>query len=196
MAIRRNEGNEGERSHMAIYEYLAASCEPISRRSDPCSVHGMLTDPFGTNQITHAIVGCAIRVHTVVGPGVFENIYSECLQQELIDAGLSFEVNRMAPVVYKGVRLKSKYYLDLLVEGLVPVELKSIEMLLAIHKKQLLSQLRLLNLPVGLLINFNVEHLVEGVRRVINSEYKPEAVAKVPSAGPEASTPPLRDQQN
>ena len=133
----------------------------------------MLTDPFGTNQITRAIVGCAIRVHDVVGPGVYENIYSECMQHELTAAGLSFSVNQMAPVVYKGVRLKSKYYLDLLVESVIAVELKSIEMLLVIHKKQLLSQLRLLNLPVGLLINFNVEHLVDGVKRIINSRYSP-----------------------
>ena len=148
----------------------------------------MLTDPFGTNQITRAIVGCAIRVHDVVGPGVYENIYSECMQHELTASGVSFEVNRMAPVVYKGVRLKSKYYLDLLVENLIPVELKSIEMLLAIHKKQLLSQLRLLNLPVGLLINFNVEHLVDGVRRVINSRYKPDGGTTLPIAGPEVPT--------
>jgi GxxExxY protein len=73
----------------------------------------MLTDPFGTNQITRAIVGCAIRVHNVVGPGVFEAIYCECMQYELKEAGLSFEVNRMAPVIYKGSRLKAKYYVDL-----------------------------------------------------------------------------------
>jgi GxxExxY protein len=156
----------------------------------------MLTDPFGTNQITHAIVGCAIRVHDVVGPGVFENIYAECMQYELGQAGLSFEVNRMAPVIYKGIRLKSRYYLDLLVEQLVPVELKSVEALLAIHKKQLLSQLRLLNLPVGLLINFNVEHLTDGVRRVINSKYKAEIVANVPAAGPQAPAPVSKDQHD
>ena len=62
----------------------------------------MLTDPFGTNRITHAIAGCAIRVHSVIGPGVYEAIYSECLQYELREAGLSFEVNRAAPLIYKG----------------------------------------------------------------------------------------------
>jgi len=154
----------------------------------------MLTDPFGTNQITHAIVGCAIRVHDGVGPGLFENIYAECLQYELSQAGLAFEVNRVAPVVYKGIRLKSRYYLDLLVESTVSVELKSVEALLAIHKKQLLSQLRLLNLPVGLLINFNVEHLREGVRRIINSKFKAETVANVPVTGPQAPTDGPEDQ--
>jgi GxxExxY protein len=151
----------------------------------------MLTDPFRTNQITRAIVGCAIRVHDVVGPGVFENSYSECLQHELKGAGMSFELNRMAPVVYKGLRLKSKYFLDFVVEGLVAVELKSIEMLLPVHKKQLLSQLRLTNMPVGLLINLNVERLVDGVKRIVNSKYKPCDVAVVPSM---STDDPSKDQ--
>ena len=153
----------------------------------------MLTDPFGTNQITRAIVGCAIRVHDIVGPGVYESIYNECMQFELKESGLSFEVNRMAPVVYKGVRLKSRFFLDLVVEGLVPVELKSIEALLQIHKKQLLSQLRLTNLPVGLLINFNVDHLVDGVKRIVNAKYKPDAVSVVPAVGP--SDPPVTSEK-
>ena len=133
----------------------------------------MLTDPFGTNTITKRIIGCAIRVHDVLGPGLFENICSECLQYEFKEDGLSFEANVEAPVVYKGRRLNSKYYLDLLVERIVPVELKSIAQLLALHKKQLMSQLWLTNLPVGLLINFNVETLTKGgVHRVINAKYR------------------------
>ncbi|MGZ8868688.1 MAG: GxxExxY protein, partial [Thermoanaerobaculia bacterium] len=133
----------------------------------------MLTDPFGTNAITHAITGCAIKAHNILGPGLFENIYSECLQYELTDAGLSFDVNRAAPLVYKGVRLRAKYFLDLIVENNVAVELKSIAVLCEIHKKQLLSQLRLTNLPVGLLINFNVAYLTDGgVKRIINGKYE------------------------
>ena len=144
----------------------------------------MLTDPFGTTPITRAIIGCAIRVHDVLGPGVFEAIYNECLQYEMKESGLSFELNRMAPVVYKGVRLKTKYFLDMVVEGLVPVELKSIEALLNVHRKQLLSQLRLTNLPVGLLINFNVEVLSAGcVRRVVNGRYNPVAGSVVTVVG-------------
>jgi GxxExxY protein len=144
----------------------------------------MLTDPFGTNRITRAIVGCAIRVHDYVGPGVYENIYSECLQYELKADGLSFELNRPALVVYKGVRLKSKYYLDMVVENLVAAELKSIEMLLAVHRKQLQSQLRLTNLPVGLLINFNVDLLTNGgVKRVVNPKYKPVSDSPDGAAG-------------
>jgi GxxExxY protein len=155
----------------------------------------MLTDPFGTNKLTRAIVGCAIRVHDVVGPGVFESIYSECLQYELRESGFSFDVNRMAPVVYKGVRLKSRYFLDLVIEGVVPVELKSIETLLPVHSKQLLSQLRLTNLPVGLLINFNVERLVDGVKRVVNGKYKSDGVTVVPSASPRDPVADIKDQE-
>ena len=69
----------------------------------------MRTDPFGTNVITRRIIGCAIRVHGVVGPGVFENVYSECLEHELKAEGLSYETARAVPVIYKGVRLKSRY---------------------------------------------------------------------------------------
>ena len=133
----------------------------------------MLTDPFGTNPITKRIIGCAIRVHDLVGPGLFENIYNECMQYELKEDGLAFETNVEAPVIYKGHRLKSKYYLDLRVEGIVPVELKSVEMLHPLHQKQLLSQLWLTNHPVGLLLNFNVETLTKGgVKRIVNARYR------------------------
>ena len=147
----------------------------------------MLTDPFGTNQITKAIVGCAIRVHSEIGPGVFEAIYSESLQYELSQEKLSLELNRAAPLVYKGIPLKSKYYLDLVVEGRVAVELKSVTTLLDVHKKQLLSQLRLTNLPVGLLINFNVALLSDGgVKRIINPKYKGSVMT--PTVTQEATT--------
>ena len=96
----------------------------------------MLTDPFGTGSITHAVTGCAIKVHSILGPGLFENIYSECLQFELKEAGLSFDVNRKAILAYKGIRLRATYYLDLVVENAVVLELKSISALLEIHKKQ------------------------------------------------------------
>jgi len=127
----------------------------------------MLTDPFGTNAITRRIIGCAIRVHDFVGPGLFESIYQECMQYELKEDGLSFEVQVEAPVVYKGHRLNSKFYLDLRIEGVVPVELKSVETLHPVHGKQLLSQLWLTNHPVGLLINFNVPVLKLGIKRFV-----------------------------
>jgi GxxExxY protein len=139
----------------------------------------VLTDPYGTSHITKRIIGCAIRVHDVVGPGLFESIYSECLQYEFTQEGLSFQANVKAPVIYKGIHMKSTFYLDLVVEEIVPVELKSISMLAAIHQKQLLSQLWLTNLPVGLLINFNVETLTDGgVKRIVNGKYRPNNPAK------------------
>jgi GxxExxY protein len=154
----------------------------------------MLTDPFGTSALTRAINGCAIRVHDVVGPGVFEAIYNECLQYELKEAGLAFETGRVAPVVYKGVRLKTKYFLDLVVENTVAVELKSIEALLNVHRKQLLSQLRLTNLPVGLLINFNVELLSNGgIKRVVNAKYAAPAVTDVPVVGSQDPSSDFQD---
>lgn len=132
----------------------------------------MLTDPFGTNAITHRIIGCAIRVHDVVGPGVFENVYSECLEYELREKGLSYETNRAVPIIYKGVRLRSKYYIDMVVEGVVVVELKVVAALAEIHKRQVLTQLKLTDLPVGLLLNFNVVTLKEGgIKRVVNPKY-------------------------
>ena len=135
----------------------------------------MLTDPFGTNAITRRIIGCAIRVHDVVGPGVFENVYSECLEYELRAEGLSYETNRAVPIIYKGVRLKSRYYIDVSVEGLVIVELKVVAALVEIHKRQVLTQLKLTDLPVGLLLNFNVVTMREGgIKRVVNPKYAKE----------------------
>jgi GxxExxY protein len=128
----------------------------------------MLTDPYGTSPLTKSIIGCAIRVHRVIGPGVFERIYSECLTYELKKDGLSFERERPVPLVYKGVRLKAKFYVDFVVENKVIVELKSVEEVAKIHECQVLTQLKLTALPVGLLINFNVPRLVDGVKRIVN----------------------------
>jgi GxxExxY protein len=128
----------------------------------------MLTDPYGTSSLTKSIIGCAIRVHRVIGPGVFESIYSECLMYELKRAGLSFERERQVPLVYKGVRLEAKFYVDFVVENEVIVELKSVAEVARIHECQVLTQLKLAALPVGLLINFNVPLLVDGVKRIVN----------------------------
>ncbi len=139
----------------------------------------MLTDPFGTNAITRRIIGCAIRVHAIVGPGVYENVYSECLQYELQAEGLSFETNRAVPIIYKGVRLKSKYYIDITVEGVVIAELKVVAVLAEIHRRQVLTQLKLTDLPVGLLLNFNVVSLKDGgIKRVVNPRYAKQIDAR------------------
>lgn len=127
----------------------------------------MLTDPQGTNDLTRTIIGCAIRVHTFLGPGVFEAVYHECMTHELRTAGLSFEAERTVPLVYKGAKLKARYYIDLVVEECVAVELKATQPS-DLHIRQVLTQLRLSGLPVGLLINFDVVRLVDGIKRVIN----------------------------
>ena len=138
-------------------------------RIDHCSLLRMLTDPFGTNALTNAIIGCGIRVHRTIGPGVYENVYCECMEYELKEQGLPFELGRPAAIVYKGVRLKSMYYIDIVVDNQVAVELKAVETLAEIHRRQVLTQLKLTGLPVGLLMNFNVVTLTEGgVKRIVN----------------------------
>jgi len=133
----------------------------------------MLTDPFGTNDISRRVIGCAIRVHDQLGPGVFEKVYDECLGYELAEEGLQFERGRVVPIVYKGVQLESRYYLDMVIENCLAVELKSAETLLGIHRKQLLTYVKLAGLPVGLLINFNVETLTKGgINRIVNPNFR------------------------
>ena len=132
----------------------------------------MLTDPYGTSPLTKAIIGCAIRVHRVIGPGVFEKVYSECLAFELKRQGLSFERERPVPLVYKGVHLKARFYVDFVIEHKVIVELKAVAEVVKIHECQVLTQLKLTDLPVGLLINFNVPLLVDGVTRIVNPSFQ------------------------
>jgi GxxExxY protein len=133
---------------------------------------GMLTDPYGTGPLTKSIIGCAIEVHRAIGPGVLESIYSECLAHELTRRGLSFELERAVPLIYRGVRLKSRFYVDVVVENQVIVELKSVAEVVHIHECQVLTQLKLTGLPVGLLISFNVPLLVDGVSRLVNPTLK------------------------
>lgn len=130
----------------------------------------MLEDPFGTNPLTSAIIGCGIRVHAWLGPGVFENVYCECLDYELRDQGLHVELQRAVPIVYRGVLLKSRYYVDMIVENTVVVEVKTVAALAKIHRRQVITQLKLTGLPVGLLMNFNVANLTDGVKRVVNPD--------------------------
>jgi len=119
-------------------------------------------------QVTEAIIGAAIEVHRELGPGLLESAYEECFCHELHLRGLSFQRQVELPVEYKGIRLDCGYRLDAVVENTVVVELKSIERILPIHQAQLLTYLRLTGKRVGLLINFNVSALKNGiVRRVL-----------------------------
>jgi GxxExxY protein len=119
-------------------------------------------------QVTEAIIGAAIEVHRHLGPGLLESAYEECLCHELHLRDLSFQRQVELPVEYKGIKLDCGYRLDVVVENVVVVELKSIERILPIHQAQLLTYLRLTGKRVGLLINFNVSALKHGiVRRVL-----------------------------
>jgi GxxExxY protein len=130
----------------------------------------MLTDPEGTNTLTRSIIGCGIKVHRALGPGLLESAYTPCLAFELVERGFTVELKKPVPLVYRGKRFDACYWLDMMVNGLVIVELKSVEALAPIHKAQLLTYLRLTDCPVGLLLNFNVEVLKDGIQRVINPE--------------------------
>ena len=120
------------------------------------------------NQITDAIIGSAIAVHRVLGPGLLESTYEACLVYELNKRGLSVEQQKALPLVYESVRLDCGYRIDLLVEGCVIVEIKAVESLLPIHEAQILSYLKLSDCKVGLLINFNVDALKNGIRRIVH----------------------------
>ena len=119
------------------------------------------------NQITNVIIGAAIEVHKRLGPGLLESAYGECLCRELELRGLKFEKEKPLPVEYKGVKLECGYRLDYLVENCVVIEIKAIESIAPIHEAQLLTYLKLGGWRVGLLINFNVLILKQGVRRKI-----------------------------
>jgi GxxExxY protein len=127
----------------------------------------MLIDaPF--TPVTHDIIGAAIEVHRALGPGLLESTYIPCLQYELAARKIRFATQRQFPIVYKGIVLDANYRVDLIVEDLVVVEVKSVATLLPVHEAQVLTYLCLSEQPAGLLINFNVPRLVDGVRRVIN----------------------------
>jgi GxxExxY protein len=123
------------------------------------------------NGITEAIIGGAIQVHRVLGPGLLESAYEACLAFELKKRGLRIEQQKPLPLVYDQVKLDCGYRIDLLVEGAVVVEVKSVDALAPIHEAQVISYLKLSGCKVGLLINFNVLQLKDGVRRFINGTF-------------------------
>lgn len=121
------------------------------------------------NAITEQIIGAAIEVHRLLGPGLLESAYEACLAYELLSRGLRFDRQKPLPVVYKEVNLDCGYRLDFMVEQTVIIELKSVDQLLPIHDAQLLSYLKLVDSQVGLLINFNTRLLRQGIHRIVNN---------------------------
>ena len=119
------------------------------------------------NELSHEIIRAALKVHTALGPGLLESAYQTCLAYELRQMGFRVETEVPLPVVYKGVQLDCGYRLDLVVEDLVVVELKSIDAIAPVHKAQMISYLKLSGKSLGLLINFNVPMFRDGVRRML-----------------------------
>lgn len=120
------------------------------------------------NEIGEVLIGCALKVHTALGPGLLESTYEACLAYELAKAGLAFSRQVALPVLYDGVEIDAGYRVDLLVANLVIVELKAVEALQPVHTAQVLSYLKLSGKRLGYLLNFNTVRLRDGIRRVVN----------------------------
>jgi len=136
---------------------------------------------YSINETTEAIIGSAIAVHKELGPGLLESTYEACKAYELTQRGFKIELQKPLPVTYHKVRLDCGYRVDMLVEGQVIVELKAVEKLEPIHEAQLLSYLKLSGCNVGLLINFNVRVLKNGIRRLVHNlaDVPPEKTGRI-----------------
>jgi GxxExxY protein len=122
---------------------------------------------FTLNDLTETIIASAIEVHRALGPGLLESSYELCLEREFVLRNIRYKRQVECPLIYKGLELKHCYRIDFIVEEKVVVEIKAVDSLLAVHRSQVLSYLKHLNLRLGLLINFNVPILTMGVKRVI-----------------------------
>lgn len=121
------------------------------------------------DSVSYQVIRAALRVHSQLGPGLFEAVYKACLGHELQKAGLKVVAEVALPVIYDGVQLEIGYKIDLLIEDALIIELKAVESLAPLHRAQLITYLKLANKEVGLLINFNTPHLRQGIVRIVNS---------------------------
>ena len=119
------------------------------------------------DELSKRVIGCALEVHRALGPGLLESTYEQCVAHELSLTNISFKIQPALPVEYKGIKLDCGYRIDLLIDGKLIVELKSVAALLPIHQAQILTYMKLANLSVGLLINFNVTRLKDGIKRFV-----------------------------
>ncbi|MCE1226360.1 MAG: GxxExxY protein [Geobacteraceae bacterium] len=119
------------------------------------------------SDLTDIVIGCAIEVHRALGPGLLESAYEECLCYELAARDLTFEKQKNVPLQYKDVRLEAGYRLDLFIENRLVVELKCVEKILPVHEAQLMTYLRLTKVKTGLIINFFIPVLKDGIRRIV-----------------------------
>jgi GxxExxY protein len=119
------------------------------------------------DRLSNRVIGCALEIHRHLGPGLLESTYEQCLVHEMNIAGIPFKLQHPLPVEYKGIKLDCGYRVDLLVDDQIIVELKSVESLLPIHQAQLLTYMKLADISIGLLMNFNVKHLKNGIKRMV-----------------------------
>jgi len=119
------------------------------------------------DDLTEIIIGCAIEVHKILGPGLLESAYEECLAYELSKAGLTFDRQSTLPIIYKEIKLDHGYRLDLVVEEEVIIELKTVESITPVHQAQMLTYMKLSGIDLGLIINFNVKLLKDGIKRFV-----------------------------
>lgn len=120
------------------------------------------------NELSHKVIGACIEVHRLLGPGLLEAVYVECLEAELSEQGIKVQREVIVPIRYKGKELAKPLRLDLLVENCLIVEAKSVDALLPVHSAQLLTYLRMTEQKLGLLLNFNVEVMRQGIKRIVN----------------------------
>jgi GxxExxY protein len=120
------------------------------------------------NEITHLIIGCAMEVHSQLGPGLLESAYQECLYFELCEKGLNVTKEKPMPIIYKDVKLDHGYRIDLLVNDEIVIEIKTVEQFTDVHTAQVLTYLKLGNYPLDLLLNFHVSTLKQGIKRIAN----------------------------
>jgi GxxExxY protein len=128
----------------------------------------MLADAAAINRLTEVIIRCTIAVHRVLGPGLLERPYKLALASELLNCGLAFEPDVQLTATYRGDSLGCSYYMDIVVENLVVLEIKSAAHILPVHRAQLLTYLKLSGKPAGLILNFNTELMKDGIGRVLN----------------------------
>ena len=156
-----------ERSRRASRSTLVS---PQRRCAAICIVITLMTsDEYRTNQMTWRIIKCAMKVHTALGPGLLESAYQACLVYELRAAGFQVDVEVKVPLTYASLTLECGYRLDILVEDIIVVEVKSVDTILPIHEAQLITYIKLAKKPYGLIFNFNVRHLKEGIVRKANT---------------------------
>lgn len=168
--IRQSQSDDRHRGvSRTLDRFDSVISSPIDLRGDGVRNTSQAQRRFSTNQITDRIIGSAITIHRRLGPGLLEAAYESCLAYELDRQGLVVVQQKAVPLIYEHVKLECGFRADLLVENRVVVELKCKEQIHPVDEAQLLSHLRLLGLQVGLLINFHVVRLKDGIRRMVNN---------------------------